>query len=372
MKENRPKLKVNKVLELALKKLEPTNTPMMIWGQTGMGKTDLCLSLAKETGRELRAFYPAGLEPSDLSRLPIGGTIGELVKFVKTDLIHFEKGKKYILFLDELNRAPRDVRQALLPLWNSKPFIGVHDLSDSDIWIVTAMNDSTLQDNVEVDEVDDALLTRSAQVIIENTTKDVGEYIRKKYGNHNLIGNYLSSNYIGEVVDLDFANVFNEPSMIMPTPRNFEKAAKLVNDVQELDEYDVLALHSVLGTEVVTSFQAFVREIEKLNPEIIFTEKEFNAKLKKYMADINPSNVAILLNGFQQAIEMIKTDDSLDVRQFVNNVMKLAKDDKGKNAYRDIIGSIYAKIRQESVTTLQEIMVEEPYISFFLEFYDMD
>lgn len=372
MHDNRPKMTIKEFQEAAINVFEPNRIPVILWGPTGVGKTDVLVRLAEQTNRILRIFYPAGMEASDLSGLPFQSSKNvELVEFRKTDLIHFDKDKKYILFFDELNRAAIDMQQATIPMWNHTPYFGVHKL-EADVWIVTAMNDSALQEGVMVSECDDALLTRSAQIVLTPTVRETGAYLTEKYP-ANLMAGFLMSNYIADAIKPDFSDVYSERTYIMPTPRNFEKACQMVRNIDsdQLKESNAmrLALQSILGTKVTGAFQAYLRELEKLNPELLFGDsKEIKKRIKQCCENIDQQNTTMLLNAFQAAASMLKDKEPEELRHFVRNMLAIEKDDSGSNAYSEIVASVYAKVRTDSPKNIMSVLAEDEFISPFLKY----
>lgn len=372
--DNRPSMNISQFKLMAETVYEPSRIPVILWGQTGVGKTDILIDLAKDTDRILRIFYPSGMEPTDTNGMPFPSESNiELVEFRKTDLIHFESDKKYLVFIDELNRAPIDVQQSLVPLWNRrKPMCGVHHI-DSDIWIVTAMNDASLQDNVIVQETDDALRTRSAQIILKPNVKEVGKYLLEKYPG-NIIAQFMLSAYIGDAIDIDFGNIYQKNDYILATPRNFEMLAQIVQgkSVDEVSEPDfLLALESIIGSTVLAGLQNFINEMERLDPKALFTkDQKIVQQLKDTTKDITQAKVALLVNGFQQALDLVNdktTEDEID--NFLDNMQLIAATDDGKNAYKDVVSSVYAKVRQNAIRPIMKRMAQEGYIDFFVDHY---
>lgn len=98
-----------------VKKILPTllkyNICPFLWGSQGIGKTESVKQYCSENGLDLRILYTATQEVGDL--------IGLLVKDATNGTAYhtrpewFPTEGKGIIFLDELNRAPNDVLQAL-------------------------------------------------------------------------------------------------------------------------------------------------------------------------------------------------------------------------------------------------------------------
>lgn len=375
MNDNRPLMTIAEFNDAALTIYEPNKIPLILWGPTGAGKTDVIIRLSDKTQRILRIFYPAGMEPPDLSGLPFPSTVQiELVEFKKSELIHFEPGKKYLVFMDELNRATIDMQQALVGLYNKRPYFGVHDVSKSDIWVVTAMNDTFLQAGVMVNEVDDALRTRAAQVVLKPTTQEVGEYLAEVYPN-NLIANFLRSQYISGVVERDFGDVYKTAQYIMPTPRNFEMAAKVVQGVpvsKVSEKYK--AIHSILGIAAIAALEKYVSNMKHLDPMLLFKEKP--AELHEYLCKpITQETTGVLLEAFTNALAMSadhvdEKNGSPKLKAFMHNLISLNNLADGSDGYKDIIAGVFNTIRTQGLRHMANVIANKEFVKFLREFHE--
>jgi alkaline phosphatase D len=129
------------------------HVPILLVGSMGIGKSWIVKQVAQELGVNLIDLRLAQQEPGDLIGIPRerdGKTV-----WAKPDWWP-EEGTKGILFLDELNRGPVDVRQAVFQLVNEWR-MHTHKLPDG-WYIVAAIN----PDNVgyQVETLDPAMLRR--------------------------------------------------------------------------------------------------------------------------------------------------------------------------------------------------------------------
>jgi len=131
----------------------------LLWGERGIGKTALVHALADEVGRELRPLYLATQEPGDLIGLPTRD--GDRTTWALPDWWPKE-GERVIIFLDEINRAPRYTLSAILPLLTERRLHG-HPLPP-DTWIVAAANPPN--GVYHVTDFDSALVNRFVHLII--------------------------------------------------------------------------------------------------------------------------------------------------------------------------------------------------------------
>jgi hypothetical protein len=374
MIENRPKVSITEFTKIATEVLEPNRIPTILWGPTGIGKTDILVKLAKATERILRIYYPAGMEPPDLSGLPFDHPERvELVAFKKSEQIHFEPGEKYLIFIDEYNRATIDMQQALVALYNKRPYFGVHPLHESNLWIVTAMNDATLQEGVMVSEVDDALRTRSAQFILKPTTKEVGDYLAEIYPG-NFIANFLRSPaYVSGAIEPDFANVYREPAYIMPTPRNFEMAARAVQGKSVPQIQDMYtAIQSMLGVAVIGAIEKYINNMKRLDPKLLFRGDDIvRNELDQYInAPVDQGIAQLILDAFNGALAIADDFSDEQVANFMRNLQYIEKKKDGSPAFGDVVGSVFAAVRLQNKRNVARIAARREFLGFFKTFHD--
>ena len=377
MNDNRPQMSIAEFMEAATTVYEPNKIPVILWGPTGAGKTDVIIKLSTLTDRIPRILYPAGMEPPDLSGLPMESRKNvELVEFKKSEQIHFEPGQKYLIFWDELNRATIDMQQAVLGLYNKRPYFGVHDVSHADLWVVTAMNDMGLQDGVMVNDVDDALRTRAAQVVLRPTTQEVGDYLATVYPN-NFIANFLRSQYISGVVERDFGDVYRTPQYVMPTPRNFEMAAKVVQGkTAKQIEQSFKAIHSILGIAAVSAIDKYLKTMKQIDPLILFKEDDITKNvLAEYLTKpITQETTAMLLEAFTNALAMSvdhqdEENGDPELKALLRNVMSLDKRPDGSDGYKDIIAGVFNAVRNNSMRHMIRVLANKEFMRFFREFH---
>ncbi|HEY8542022.1 MAG TPA: MoxR family ATPase [Pseudothermotoga sp.] len=118
---------------LSKKIMEAGEVPLLV-GHFGVGKTDVARQIAKETNRKLVILILSQMEPGDLIGLP--SKQNEQTVFLRPDW--WPEDGNVIILLDEINRAHRSIRNAIMQLVIDKR-IHNHVLPEG-TWIMATMN----------------------------------------------------------------------------------------------------------------------------------------------------------------------------------------------------------------------------------------
>ncbi len=87
----------------------------MLWGATGVGKSESVRQLAGELDAELRDIRLCQKQPTDIGGLPaLDHETRQTVFYLPAFLASREDGKAVIWFFDEISLAPDDTRSAVL------------------------------------------------------------------------------------------------------------------------------------------------------------------------------------------------------------------------------------------------------------------
>lgn len=96
-----------------------TSTPIILWGEPGVGKTEIIKQMAAANGYHVETVIASTRQPSDLVGLPIAGEDG--VKFAPPEwAVRANQHEKAIVFFDELSTAPPSVQAAVLRIFSEK------------------------------------------------------------------------------------------------------------------------------------------------------------------------------------------------------------------------------------------------------------
>lgn len=146
-------------------------TPVMIVGSTGIGKSYLLKELSRDNNLEFIDLRPATQEVSDLIGIPRArevtfDNLKEIVTIWARPEWWPRDGTKGILAIEEVNRAPEDVRQALFQLMTEWK-MHTHILPKG--WVIVSLINP---DNgvYHVNQLDPAFKRRFVQVIAEPDT----------------------------------------------------------------------------------------------------------------------------------------------------------------------------------------------------------
>lgn len=149
-----------------VKSIVEKNVPVsvLIVGTMGMGKSQIVKQVADELKVGFIDLRLAQQEPGDLIGIPYqkeGRTYWAKPSWFP------EEGTKGVLFLDEINRAPSDVRQAVFQLVLDKK-MHTHTLPVGWV-IISAMNPSN--GTYQVEDLDPAMIRRFSTVVLEPDTE---------------------------------------------------------------------------------------------------------------------------------------------------------------------------------------------------------
>lgn len=254
-----------------LKQCFKANVTPLIWGQHGIGKSQIVQELATEMKYECVDLRLGQMEVGDLIGLPSK----EDGRTVWLKPCWFPKeGSVGILFLDELNRARLDVLQAIFQLVLERR-LHTHRLPEG--WkIVCASNPSG--SDYFVNELDPALLDRFLHIQFRPEPnewlgwgKDTGK-IREDILNLIARYNHLLGNPSSDL-----------PLEVLPSPRSWEMLSRILNGLE-----DRLWLQCAMGLVGKEAGIAFIESLKKDQEvpikaeEILSDYEKVKSRVKKY------------------------------------------------------------------------------------------
>ena len=323
-----------------------SNDTVRMVGLHGIGKSQVVEQFAKENDFHIETLFLSQNEVADLIGIPDmkdGITYWTKPIWLKRMEDANKAGKHCVLFLDELARAPIEVRQSALQLV-LEGRIHEHDLPRQNglkSLIVAADNPSDLY---QTDELDDALLDRFGNYNVE---VDVKGWL-----------NWARLNNINPVIT-DYIAEFGDKLHFIPeddgdkgaTPRSWAKLSSIIENAEKMNVSRGLfgeMLKSKLGETVGFSFLHFYNNYVKIikpediknaiNIKNLEVSKEFFEKEAKKLSKITENIEALAASELANKMkELTKEDeiwnhiltiylDSLNVEVFVS-IIKTWKED---------------------------------------------
>ena len=119
-----------------IKQLRSLQISFMLWGATGVGKSECVRQLAEELNAELRDIRLCQKMPTDIGGLPaLDHETKQTVFYPPAFLSPPEDKKPVVLFFDEISLAPDDTRSAVLGILEERRQA---DIKIPDDWIIVA------------------------------------------------------------------------------------------------------------------------------------------------------------------------------------------------------------------------------------------
>lgn len=307
-------------------KKEGISIPTFIWGAHGIGKTTIITEVAKELDYECVCLNLANQSPEELLGLPNIDKENQTTEYFKPEWLKTESEKPVIYFIDELNRAPKYVLQAIFSFVNEGR-LHTHYINDHDI-IIAAGNPSAL--DYEVTEFDDkAFLSRFAHMYLEPEHIEVIQYFESQNVHPCVVEMMKEDNEIFEKV----AVAETDKLKINPDPRMMEKVGQVLNIVKpaEMKKFGLSLVEAMIGTDKATIVASkFVNQDQIPDPKDILEGKvkctvlshdridiinAFNTKLVKYLKEegiFEKSTVPEkICKSMKEYIEYLPKDSSL-------------------------------------------------------------
>lgn len=223
-----------------------------LWGQQGMGKTQVIKQLAKEQGMGFMHLHLATQEVGDLVGLLIQNSDGT-VRHARPEW--FPTEGKGIIFLDEFNRAMPDVLQVMLPFVNEGT-IHTHKLPPG--WaVVCAGNYASNAFNV-TDTSDAALTSRFCHLDFLPTKEEFTVFAESK--KMFSVVDFISEN--PEMLEVNHKDKMNT-SMITPDRRSWIDMIGVLDNEIALDPVRYEVYSGIVGPTAAASYQTWKKKSEE-------------------------------------------------------------------------------------------------------------
>ena len=260
----------------------PKSKSIMLAAKHGVGKSSLIRQAAEELGEEFYDVRLSQCEVGDIKGLPLLDEKNECTRFLKPRWWPRDPNSKGTLLFDEINRATKDVLQAVFEICLDRRLDG-EKLPDG--WrVVAAIN---ADDEYDVVELDPALLDRWFYIDFDPTQKEWIAWAIKS-GVHPAIVDFIAQN--SEYLDPPVGNL--EVGKVYPSRRSWVQFHESMMALGLWDQQNDSLIHAVaqgwLGTVVAISFQKFYQnDFSRLKAEDVLDNfEQVKHKIEQACADI--------------------------------------------------------------------------------------
>lgn len=249
-------MKPSRVME-ALKVCIAAKQPVFLWGPPGVGKSDVVRQVALMLGYILIDVRAVLLDPVDLRGLPFvvdGKAMWAPPGFLPTAA----KGKKWIIFLDELNAAPPLVQAACYQLVLDRK-IGEYELP-KDAVVIAAGNRET--DRAVTSRMPSPLANRFVHIDFD---VDLDDWVKWALNNGVRTENIAFQRFRPELL-YNFDTKKNEKAFA--TPRSITFLSRLMDANNGEVDYDLAK--GVVGEGYAAEFIGFLKVFKSLpDPDMV-------------------------------------------------------------------------------------------------------
>jgi len=231
-----------------------------IHGKAGIGKTAIIDHLSKKHGYKTIMLNLANQEEGDLIGIPKAKD--DMMSYFAPEWLHANRDKKCILFLDEIDRAPKNILNFALSI--VREYRLHHHIIPSNWKIIAAGNSGINDDFYDTNEMDFALKSRFVHLFYELTTPEWLEWAISENINENII-KYLQIHPAELILEPLQNDVFSYPN-----PRTWEILSKSLS-ITPISLWRHIIIGSI-GKEIGESFYIFTKSINRKSFPIAFSE----------------------------------------------------------------------------------------------------
>lgn len=315
---------VKEVVKFSIENSNEIKLPVMIWGWHGVGKTQLIKDVAKELGYNLKILHLATQDIIDLIGRPIDiqrkdPETNEAVNVQEWCVPSWlqdareessKNGKPTIFFLDEMNRGPRIVLNAMLPFL-IEGVMHTHRVGLKDA-IVAASNPPS--DDYEVNELEDkAQLDRLGHVVMKTSIKEYVSYLKSTGMDSATIKVINSHPELVKVPNID-TGVELKPSM-----RSVDYVMRIVGKkpIEWIERHGDKVIHAYLGETFKDYWIAERKQYSNvITMDMLFNYEENKDEITKILTaeidDVLTTKLSVLQSAMQ-VIEEYLEDHNLTV-----------------------------------------------------------
>ncbi|NBR26382.1 MAG: hypothetical protein EBU08_21890, partial [Micrococcales bacterium] len=252
----------------AIKHAFKSQRPVMLWGPPGIGKSEVVAGLGKALNRPVIDVRLALWDPTDLKGIPFYNPDSNSMEWAPPTELPQDPDSNAILFFDELNRASKDVLQAVFEICLDRRLDG-EKLPDG--WrVVAAVNSDSDYDVVELDP---ALHDRWFHIDFDPSVAEWVSWARNQ-NIHPAVVEFVDRNQ--NLLDPPVGNL--EAGKVYPSRRSWQAFSDSLI-AMKLEERDDGMLTQIakgwLGREISVMFQKFIiNEFSLLRPDDVLDSLE--------------------------------------------------------------------------------------------------
>lgn len=300
-------MNINNFLTVA--KVLPPNKSVLLRGSTGIGKSFVVKTLAKEFGVEMIDVRGSTMSEGDVAGYP------DLEGMKKTGIMTFcmpswfmaACKRPVVLFLDEFNRATPQVMQSFFQIVldrelgndeNGRPY-KLHP----ETRVYAAINAGN---EYSVNDMDPALLNRFASFELQSSKDDWIDWAKNNNVNKYII-EFINTH--SEQLAVDVSKV--QPGEVFSTPRSWAS-------FDDCLKYAKIDLNDIIGTNTHTAL------INNIACSLVGQSPaaEFTKFIRDYKILLTPEDI---LNRFDENIERIKKCENDHLNALINKLIDHAK-----------------------------------------------
>lgn len=264
-----------------IKSLRSLNLSFMLWGATGVGKSEAVRQLACELDAELRDIRLCQKQPTDIGGLPaLDHETQQTVFYPPAFLAPRADEKPVVLFFDEISLAPDDTRSAVLGILEERRQ-GSVEIPDN--WIIVAAGNRP-EDLANARGLGAAANRRLLHVVIEPQLEATLQHFMK----------------IGIAAEvLAFLKVFpqhlsgeesarTQKHELYPRPASWEKVSKIFETLRRADKrVRHLAVAGIIGDSVAAEFMLLAEDVKNMKSvdELLEIQQTTPSKIGAFLPD---------------------------------------------------------------------------------------
>lgn len=309
-----------------------------IIGKHGIGKSSVIAQYAKENGYTFHPFFLGQMSDNgDLLGLPEFDRDSS-GKALSVSFVHpakLPKKPRSILFFDELNRASKELLQAIFQLALEGT---LHDYTlPKDSAIIMAMNPAT-DDYSVLDFADKAFADRFVHINLEPTHEEFHQFMTSKYGTSSVSEFLKQQTKLLEEEDLKPVSL----DFVKPSRRSWDRLQTLENTKIPENIFREAGM-GIVGTAAMISYSSWkqtrvkvldgeqiLNNYEKVKNEFIsyFKDPKTGELLETPRSDL----VSTVCSSVTDVLKICLKDDSITKEQ-VNNLTEFLLDAPVENCY---------------------------------------